>query len=57
MIAFQTRNPMHRAHEELCRIAQKQLNPDGTLGTYAAGQAKRKGTYQLIYETLQFEKW
>ncbi len=31
VIAFQTRNPMHRAHEELCRMAQKEVGADGIL--------------------------
>jgi len=29
VIAFQTRNPMHLAHEELCRMAMERLDADG----------------------------
>lgn len=29
VVAFQTRNPMHLAHEELCRIAMERLDADG----------------------------
>jgi len=31
VVAFQTRNPMHLAHEELCRMAYKAENADGIL--------------------------
>ena len=31
VVAFQTRNPMHRAHEELCRMAGERVNADGIL--------------------------
>ena len=40
VVAFQTRNPMHRAHEELCRIAKKQLNADGILIHMLLGKLK-----------------
>ena len=29
VVAFQTRNPMHLAHEELCRMAMERLDADG----------------------------
>ena len=40
-VAFQTRNPMHRAHEELCRMAQKDLNTDGILIHMLLGKLKK----------------
>ena len=40
VVAFQTRNPMHRAHEELCRMAQKHLNADGILIHMLLGKLK-----------------
>ncbi|MBI5503068.1 MAG: sulfate adenylyltransferase [Deltaproteobacteria bacterium] len=40
VVAFQTRNPMHRAHEELCRMAQEQLKADGILIHMLLGKLK-----------------
>lgn len=40
VVAFQTRNPMHRAHEELCRMAQQQTGADGILIHMLLGQLK-----------------
>jgi len=40
IVAFQTRNPMHRAHEELCRMAHKDLKADGILIHMLLGKLK-----------------
>ena len=40
VVAFQTRNPMHRAHEELCRMAQKAVGADGILIHMLLGKLK-----------------
>ena len=40
VVAFQTRNPMHRAHEELCRMAQKDIDADGILIHMLLGKLK-----------------
>jgi sulfate adenylyltransferase len=40
VVAFQTRNPMHRAHEELCRMAYEQLKTDGILIHMLLGKLK-----------------
>ena len=40
VVAFQTRNPMHRAHEELCRIAMERLNADGVVIHMLLGKLK-----------------
>ena len=40
VVAFQTRNPMHRAHEELCRMAYKDLKTDGILIHMLLGRLK-----------------
>ncbi len=41
VVAFQTRNPMHRAHEELCRMAYNDLKADGILIHMLLGQLKK----------------
>ena len=40
IVAFQTRNPMHRAHEELCRMAFESLKADGILIHMLLGKLK-----------------
>ena len=40
VVAFQTRNPMHRAHEELCRIAMERLEADGLVIHMLLGKLK-----------------
>lgn len=40
VVAFQTRNPMHRAHEELCRMAKEAVNADGILIHMLLGRLK-----------------
>ena len=40
VVAFQTRNPMHRAHEELCRMAMDQLGTDGVVIHMLLGKLK-----------------
>ena len=40
IVAFQTRNPMHRAHEELCRMAYNSVNADGILVHMLLGRLK-----------------
>jgi len=39
-VAFQTRNPMHRAHEELCKMALNRLGADGVLIHMTLGKLK-----------------
>ena len=40
VVAFQTRNPMHRAHEELCRMAMERLDADGVVIHMLLGKLK-----------------
>jgi len=40
VVAFQTRNPMHRAHEELVRIAMERENADGAVIHMLLGKLK-----------------
>ena len=41
VVAFQTRNPMHRAHEELCHIAMDRLSCDGLVIHMLLGKLKQ----------------
>jgi sulfate adenylyltransferase len=40
VVAFQTRNPMHLAHEELCRMAMERLEADGIVIHMLLGKLK-----------------
>ena len=40
VVAFQTRNPMHLAHEELCRMAMERLSADGIVVHMLLGKLK-----------------
>lgn len=40
VVAFQTRNPMHRAHEELCKMALEATGADGLLIHMLLGKLK-----------------
>ena len=39
-VAFQTRNPMHLAHEELCRLAMQRIGADGCVIHMLLGKLK-----------------
>ena len=41
VVAFQTRNPMHLAHEELCRMAYQAVKADGILVHMLLGKLKK----------------
>jgi sulfate adenylyltransferase len=40
VVAFQTRNPMHRAHEELCKMAMEAVGADGCVVHMLLGKLK-----------------
>ncbi len=40
IVAFQTRNPMHRAHEELCKMAMDAIEGDGVVIHMLLGKLK-----------------
>ena len=40
VVAFQTRHPMHRAHEELCKMAKEAVKADGILIHMLLGKLK-----------------
>lgn len=41
VVAFQTRNPMHRAHEELCKMAMEATDADGCVVHMLLGKLKQ----------------
>jgi len=41
VVAFQTRNPMHRAHEELCKMAREAVHADGVVIHMLLGKLKK----------------
>lgn len=41
VVAFQTRNPMHLAHEELCKMAMHSVKADGVVIHMLLGQLKK----------------
>lgn len=41
VVAFQTRNPMHRAHEELCKMAMDAVKADGVVIHMLLGALKK----------------
>ena len=41
IVAFQTRNPMHRAHEELCKMAMESVDADGLVIHMLLGKLKQ----------------
>jgi len=41
VVAFQTRNPMHRAHEELCKMAMEAVNAEGCVIHMLLGKLKK----------------
>lgn len=58
VVAFQTRNPMHRAHEELCKMAMEATGADGCvihmlLGKLKAGDIPADVRDQSIREMVK----
>ena len=51
VVAFQTRNPMHRAHEELCKMASDATGADGVLIHMLLGRLKEGDIPASVRET------
>lgn len=51
VVAFQTRNPMHRAHEELCKMARDATGADGVLIHMLLGRLKEGDIPAPVRET------
>ena len=49
VVAFQTRNPMHRAHEELCKMAMEATGADGCVIHMLLGKLKAGDILSLIH--------
>ena len=52
IVAFQTRNPMHRAHEELCKMAMQAIGADDVHGSTSAVGAGSAGTVGCVIHML-----
>ena len=62
VVAFQTRNPMHLAHEELCHMAMDRLNCDGLvihmlLGKLKPGDIPADGTRRSRSSSARSPPW